>query len=81
MQTLSFEEINVVIDDSHIQHYVSSLYGCINAGVAVSLDVDVELTVSLCSKVATILRKQEFPSSSFLVNFYVAPRQNGIIVP
>jgi hypothetical protein len=81
MQTLSFEEINAVMEDPHIQHYISSLHGCINAGKVVWLNVEVELTISLRSKVASILRKQELPSSGFLSNFYVAPRKNGIIVP
>jgi hypothetical protein len=57
-QTLSFKEINAVMDDSHIQYYVSSLHDCIKAGKVVLLDAD--------SKVLTILRKQEFPSSIFL---------------
>jgi hypothetical protein len=44
MQSLPFEEINAVMDNSSIQHYVSSLHGSINAGEVVSLDVEVELT-------------------------------------
>jgi hypothetical protein len=81
MQSLPFEEINDVMDDSPIQHYVSSLHGSITAEEVVLLDIEVELTDSLCLKVVTILRKQESPSSGFLVNFYVTPRPNGILLP
>ena len=37
METLSFEEINAEMDNSHIQHYISSLHGSLNAGEAVLL--------------------------------------------
>jgi hypothetical protein len=45
------------------------------------LDIEVELTVGLHSKVVTILRKQEFPSSGFLVAHYVSSQPNDIILP
>jgi hypothetical protein len=34
----SFEEINAEMADSHIQHYISSLHGFVNAGEAIFLD-------------------------------------------
>ena len=83
METRSFEEINAEMADLHIQHYISSLHGCVNAGEAIFLDEEVEVTDRLRSSVVRILRKQKSPSSAgFLVNFYVFPsRQNGITVP
>ncbi len=80
MEVGSFEEINAGMDNSPIQHYVSSLHGFLNAGEAVLLDEEVFLPADLRSKVATIIRKQESPSG-FIVNFYVFPRPNGIEVP
>ena len=80
MEVGSFEEINEVMDSSPIQHYISSLHGHVNAGKAVLLDEEFLLPADLCSKVATIIRKQESPSG-FIVNFYVFPRPNGIEVP
>jgi hypothetical protein len=53
----------------------------LNTGEAVLLDAKVQFNVCLGAKVVTILRKQEFPPSGFLVNYYVSPRQNGIVVP
>jgi hypothetical protein len=61
------------MDEPHIQHYISSLQGCVVAGDAVLLDDEVQVTDGMRSKVATIIRKQESPSSSFRVNFYVSP--------
>jgi hypothetical protein len=75
MQTLSFKDINAVMDDSHIQHYVSLLQG-----EGVLLDVEIQLTVGLRLQVVTIFRKQQFPSFSFLVNYYVSPWPNGISI-
>jgi hypothetical protein len=80
MEALSFEEINAGMDNSPIQHYISSLHGSVNPGEAVLLDEEVFLPADLRSIVATIIRKQESPSG-FLVNFYVFPRPNGIEVP
>jgi hypothetical protein len=80
MEVRSFEEINEVMDNSPIQHYVSSLHGSVNAGEAVLLDEEVLLPADLRSQVATIILKQESPSV-FTVNFYVFPRPNGIAVP
>jgi hypothetical protein len=82
MEVRSFEEINEVMDTSPIQHYISSLHAhdSVNAGEAVLLDEEFLLPADLCSKVATIIRKQESPSG-FIVNFYVFPRPNGIEVP
>jgi hypothetical protein len=80
MEVGSFEEINAGMDNSPIQHYVSSLHGFLNAGEAVLLDEEVLLPANLRSKVATIIRKQDSPPG-FIVNFYVFPRPNGIEVP
>jgi hypothetical protein len=80
MEVRLLEEINAVMDNSPMQHYVSSLHGSVNAGEAVLLDKEILLPADLCSKVATIIRKQESPSG-FIVNFYVFPRPNGIAVP
>jgi hypothetical protein len=55
MEQRSFEEINAVMNSSHIQHYISSLKGCLNAGEAVLLNEDVELAEGLNSMVTTIL--------------------------
>jgi hypothetical protein len=80
MEVRSFEEINAVMDNSPMQHYVSSLNGSVNAGEAVLLDEEFLLPADLRSKVATIIRKQESPPG-FIVNFYVFPRPNAIAVP
>jgi hypothetical protein len=77
MKTPYLEEINAEMDNSHIQHYISSLHGCLNAGEAVLLDTEVQVTDSLCSKVVMILQKQQSPSFGFLVNFHVFLRCNG----
>jgi hypothetical protein len=82
MESRSFEEIDAEMDQPHIQHYISSLHGCVNAGDAVLLDDEIEVTDSLRSKVVTIIQKQESPSSGFLINFYIFPSQeNCITVP
>jgi hypothetical protein len=51
----------------------------VNAGEAVLLDEEFLLPADLCSKVVTIIRKQESPSG-FIVNFHIFPRPNGIEV-
>jgi hypothetical protein len=79
MEVRLFEEINAVMDNSPIQHYISSLCHSVNAGEAVLLDEEFLLPANLRSKVATIIRKQESPSG-FIVNFYVFSRPNGIEV-
>jgi hypothetical protein len=69
------------MDNSHVQHYISSLHGYLNAGEAVMLDKEFQVTNNLCLKVTMILGKQECPSSGLIINLYVFPRQNGIQVP
>jgi hypothetical protein len=80
MEALLLEDINAGMDNSPIQHYISSLQGCVNAGEAVLLDQDILLLTGLQSKVATIIRKHE-SACGFIVNLYVFPRPNGIKVP
>jgi hypothetical protein len=80
MEVRLFKEINEVMDNSPIQHCISSLHGSVNAGEAVLLDKEFLLPAVLRSKVATIIRKQGSPSG-FIVKFYVFPRPNGIEVP
>jgi hypothetical protein len=81
-EACSFEEINSEVDNSHIQHYISSLHGYLNTGEpAVLLGKEYLLIMDgLCSNGATILRKQQSPFSGFIVNFYVLPNPNGIQV-
>jgi hypothetical protein len=69
--------------ENSIQHYISCLRGSLNTGETstVLLDGEFQLTNDLCSKVATILQKQESPFSGFLVVFYAFPSQNVIQVP
>jgi hypothetical protein len=57
------------------------LYGSLNAGEAVLLDTEYLLMDRLCSNVTAILQKQLSPFSSFIDNFYVLPRPDGIQVP
>jgi hypothetical protein len=80
MEALLFEEINAKMDNSPIQHYVSSLYGSVNAGEAALLDKEYLLPANFWSNVATIIQKQESPSGC-IIKFYVFPRLNGIEVP
>jgi hypothetical protein len=80
MEVCSFKEINQVMDNSPIQHYISSLHGSVNAGEAVLLDEEFLLPADLRSKVVTIIREQESPSG-LIVNFHVFPRPNGIENP
>jgi hypothetical protein len=57
MEVRSFEEINEMMDNSPIQHYISSLHdGSVNAGEAVLFDEEFLLPADLRSKVATIIR-------------------------
>jgi hypothetical protein len=79
MEIRPFEEISAAMDLPHIQHYISSLQGCVVAGDAVLLDQQVQLTDGLASKIATIIRAQE---TGFLVNFFVLPSGvNGVTIP
>jgi hypothetical protein len=55
MEVRPFEEINEVMDNSPIQHYISS----VNAGEVVLLDETFLLPGDLRSKVAKIIRKQD----------------------
>jgi hypothetical protein len=61
------------MDNSSIQHYISSLHGSVNAGEAVLLDAEFLLPTNLPSKVATSIGKQE-SCSRFIFNFYVFPQ-------
>ncbi len=81
MEARSFEEINAEVDNSPIQHYISSLRGYVNAGEAVLVDEEFLLPADLRSKFVTIIQKQEASPSWFIVNFYVFLRPNGIEVP
>jgi hypothetical protein len=82
MESGMFEDINAEMDQPHIQHYISSLDGCVVAGDAVLLDNEVQVTDGLPSKVETIIHKQESPFFGFLVNFYAFPSWgNGMTVP
>ncbi len=58
METSSFEEMNAVMDNCHIQHYISSLHGSLKAGEAVLLDQEFVLTANRRSNLATTVRKQ-----------------------
>ena len=71
MEIRLFEEISAAMDIPHIQHYISSLQGCVVAGDAVLLDQEVQLTDGLVSKIATIIRAQEI---GFLVKFFCSPK-------
>jgi hypothetical protein len=83
MESHSFEEINAEMDNPYIQHYISSLHGCLNTGEALLLDEEIGVTKDgLRLKAVTILQKQESPSSGFLTNFYIfLSQQNDISVP
>ena len=68
------------MNNSYIQHYISSLHGSLSAGEAVLLDREFVLTDDLRSNVATILKKVESSCSSrFLLNFYVLPTKSSTI--
>jgi hypothetical protein len=47
MEALLFEEINAGMDNSPIQHYISSLHSFVNAGEAVLLDDKILLPADL----------------------------------
>jgi hypothetical protein len=80
IETRCFEEIQIETQNNwHLQHYIASLNGSVDAGEAVLLIEEVKLNDTLRSKVATIVRKES--SSALLVNFYVFPKQNSIQVP
>ena len=79
METPPFEEVDAQMRNSQVQHYTPSLHGNVSPGEAVLLVEEVQLTVDLRSKVATIVRKET--PSGFLLNYFVFPRGNGIEVP
>jgi hypothetical protein len=80
MEIFSFEALHAQTNNSHFQHYSSTLSGSLPPGEAVFLEEEVALTLSLHSKVVSIIRKDD-RCGRFLVNYYVCPRRNGIEVP
>jgi hypothetical protein len=73
MEIFSLEALHAQTNNSHLQHYSSTLNGSVSPEEAVFLKEEVALTLNLHSKVVSIIQKDD-RCGGFLVNYYVCPR-------